>query len=128
VTTISRKAVAVVDDDPGMRRALKNLLSSFEYAVYVFDSAEAFLRAAATSRADCLVIDVQLPDISGIELVRELSEAGFTFPVIFMTAVDDDVIRRQAVRLGCVAYLHKPFASDLLIEAIVKATGQSSRP
>jgi len=123
VTTISKKVVAVVDDDPGIRRALKNFLSSFEYAVYVFDSAEAFLRTAATSRADCLVIDVQLPDISGIELVRELSAAGFTFPVIFMTAVDDDVIRRQAVRLGCVAYLHKPFASDLLIEAIVKATG-----
>ena len=128
MTVVQKEVVAVVDDDPAMRRALKNFLSSFEYAVHVFDSAEAFLRTAAGSKADCLVIDVQLPGISGIQLARELSKAGFTFPVIFMTAVDDDVIRRQAARVGCVAYLHKPFASDLLIEAIVKATGQNSMP
>src|SRR5262249_35776607 len=126
VTVVQKEVVAVVDDDPGMRGALKNFLSSFEYAVHVFDSAEAFLRTAAGSKADCLIIDVQLPGISGIQLACELSKAGFTFPVIFMTAVDDDSIRHQATRLGCVAYLRKPFGSDLLIKAIAKATGQSS--
>ena len=109
-----------------MRRALKNILSSFGYIVYVFESAEAFRRTAASSMADCLVIDVQLPDISGIELARELSDAGFTFPIIFMTAIDDDFVRSQSARVGGVAYLCKPFGADLLIEAIVKATGLRS--
>jgi FixJ family two-component response regulator len=102
------------------------LLSAFGYVTYAFSSAEAFLSGAATSKASCLVVDVQLGDISGVELARQLADAGFKFPIIFMTALDDEVILRQAEQLGCVAYLRKPFNEDLLIEAIVRAIGQPS--
>jgi FixJ family two-component response regulator len=123
LTPIQKKIVGIVDDDRGVRKALSRILSAFGYTTYAFDSAEAFLEIAATSKADCLVVDIQLGDISGVELVRQLTESGFTFPVIFMTALDDETIRSQAAQLGCVAYLRKPFSADLLIEAIVKATG-----
>ena len=120
---IQRKIVGIVDDDPGVRTAIRRVLSAFGYTTYAYDSAEAFLKVAATSKADCLVVDIQLGDISGVELVRQLTESGFTFPIIFVTAIDDEIIRSQATHLGCVEYLHKPVSADRLIEAIVKATG-----
>jgi len=123
VTTIKKKIVAVVDDDPAIRKSLQGLLSRFGYAVYTYESAEAFLDVARTSSANCLVIDIQLGDISGIELGRELAAAGLRFPIVFMTNLDDDAIEEQATQLGCVAYLHKPFSADALIEAVVKAIG-----
>ena len=105
---------------------MTTLLSAFGYVIYTFNSAEAFLGVAATSKAKCLVVDIQLGDISGVELARQLADAGFKFPIIFMTALDDEAILRQAEQLGCVAYLRKPFAADLLIEAIVRAIDHSS--
>jgi FixJ family two-component response regulator len=122
LTSIQTKIVGIVDDNPGMRKAIRRILSEFGYTTHAFDSAEAFLKAAATSKADCLVVDIQLGDISGVELVRQLTESGFTFPIIFMTALDDETIRNQATQLGCVDYLRKPFSADRLMEAIVKAT------
>src|SRR5262249_35463402 len=107
----------------GIRKALHGLLSRFGYTVYTYESAEAFLAVAPTSSASCLVVDIQLGDISGIELGRELATARLRFPIVFMTSLDDDNIQQQAVRLGCVAYLRKPFSADALIEAIVKAMG-----
>jgi FixJ family two-component response regulator len=102
--------------------ATARLLSAFGYDTCSFDSAAAFLSVAATSEAKCLVVDIHLGDISGVELARKLVDAGFRFPVIFMTAVDNEAIRSQAEQLGCLAYLRKPFSADLLIEAIVRAT------
>jgi FixJ family two-component response regulator len=125
LTSIPKKIVAIVDDDPGMRRALRTVLSAFGYAVYTFDSADSFLSTAATSKAGCLVVDVQLGDSSGIELGRQLAAAGFSFPMIFMTSLENELIRKQATQLGCVAYLQKPFSSDVLIEAIVRGTERS---
>jgi len=120
---IQKGTVAVVDDDAGMRKSLKTLLSAFGYATYTFDSAEAFLGTAAGNNADCLVLDVQLGDMSGIILARRLAETGVKFPIIFMTAVDDPETRSQVAQLGCITCLRKPFSADLLIEAIVKAIG-----
>jgi len=120
---IQKATVAVVDDDAGMRKSLKTLLSAFGYATYTFDSAEAFLGTAAGNNADCLVLDVQLGDMSGIILARRLAETGVKFPIIFMTAVDDPETRSQVAQLGCITCLRKPFSADLLIEAIVKAIG-----
>ena len=120
---IQKGTVAVVDDDAGMRKSLKTLLSAFGYATYTFDSAEAFLGTAAGNNADCLVLDVQLGDMSGIILARRLAETGLKFPIIFMTAVDDPETRSQVAQLGCITCLRKPFSADLLIEAIVKAIG-----
>jgi FixJ family two-component response regulator len=89
----------------------------------LFASAEEFLGAAATSEAACLVVDIQLGGISGVELGRQLSASGFTFPIIFMTGSRDELHRRQAMELGCAAFLLKPFSADRLIEAVAKAIG-----
>lgn len=117
--------VAVIDDNAGMRSALNSILSSFEFGVYTYDSAAAFLDAAPASKAQCLVIDVRLGDISGVELARELRAQGFAFPFIFITGSDSETLRDDALQLGCVAYLQKPFPTQVLIEAIVKATRPS---
>ena len=126
LTCFQNDLVAVIDDDPAVRKATATLLSAFGYATQTFSSAEAFLGVAATSEARCLIVDINLGDISGIELARQLADTNFRFPIIFMTALDDEVVFRQAQQLGCVAYLHKPFDADMLIEAIVRAMGHSS--
>jgi FixJ family two-component response regulator len=123
LTSIPQKTVAIVDDDAGMRMATATLLQAHGYGTETFDSAEAFLSAAATSQATCLVVDVQLGDISGVELAHQLAADGFKYPIIFMTALEDERMRSQAEAAGAVAYLSKPFAPHLLIEAIVKAIG-----
>jgi FixJ family two-component response regulator len=114
--------VAVVEDDPGVRAALSALLSAWGYGCELFASGAEFLAAAATSAAECLVVDVQLGEISGLELARRLAAAGCNLPIIFVTGADDEAIRRQAAALGCVALLHKPFPGYALLVAIVKAT------
>jgi FixJ family two-component response regulator len=121
--TNGQKIVAVVDDDPEMRAAMATLLSSYGYRAETFDSAETFLTCASTSNATCLVVDIQLGDISGVELANQLTADGYTYPVIFMTGLDDDVVRRQAAAAGGIAFLRKPFAAKLLFDAIEKAVG-----
>jgi CheY-like chemotaxis protein len=123
VPSSSKKIVAVVDDDPEMREAAAALLSAYGYGTETFDSAEAFLAAAATSQASCLVTDIQLGDISGVELVHQLAADGYKYPTIFITALDDEWITSKVAAAGGIALLTKPFPSNLLIEAIVKAIG-----
>ena len=113
--------VAVIDDDPEMRSAMASLLTAHGYLPETFDSAETFLTCASTSKATCLVVDIQLGDISGVELAHQLAADGFTYPIIFMTGLDDEVIRRQAVAAGGVAFLRKPFPAQMLFDAIEKA-------
>ena len=115
-----RKIVAIVDDDTSMRVGLDRLLQARGFGTEVFASAEAFLDAA--SAADCLLLDINLTGMSGFDLRRRLSSAGSRLPVIFMTAFDDEATRHHAANLGCVAYLRKPFAGQLLIDAIADAT------
>jgi FixJ family two-component response regulator len=119
----SHKVIAVVDDDPEMRAAMASLLSAYGYGAETFDSAETFLTCASTSKATCLVVDIQLGDISGVELAHQLAADGFTYPIIFMTGLDDEVIRTQAAAAGGVAFLHKPFPAQTLFDAIKKASG-----
>jgi FixJ family two-component response regulator len=113
-----RKLVVVVDDDPSMLRGVKRLLTAKGFDTRVFPSAEAFLASSIRHGADCLVLDIHLGGMSGIELRRRLADSGCMVPVIFMTAFDDESTRREALAAGCVAYLHKPFPADLLIGAI----------
>jgi FixJ family two-component response regulator len=115
------KVVAVVDDDPSMLRAASDLLEAHEITTMTFSSAEEFLASGAASRADCLLLDIDLGGRSGIELRHELKSSHPDLAVIFMTALDDETVRQRAVRAGCITFLHKPFPADQLIKAIETA-------
>jgi FixJ family two-component response regulator len=121
--SIGRKVVAVIDDDPSMLKAIERLLRAHGFDAEVFESAEAFLSGDARGEAACLVLDIHLGGMSGIELRRRLTAGGSALPIIFITAVDDEAIYREAMGAGCVAYLRKPFAANLLIGAINQVTG-----
>ena len=120
---IQRGVIAVVDDDLDMLNTVASLLSAHGYDTEEYPSAEEFLIAATASKATCLVVDIQLGDISGVELVRQLYATGFRRPVIFMTGSRDEVIREQAMDLGCVSYLRKPFPASQLLKDILRAIG-----
>jgi FixJ family two-component response regulator len=110
--------VAVIEDDPSMLQGLNRLLSAHGFRVKRFTSAESFLNDIATCEAKCIVVDIHLGGISGIDLRRQLTSLGRDVPVIFMTAIDNEATRQDAFDAGCVAYLRKPFLAKLLIDAI----------
>jgi FixJ family two-component response regulator len=114
----SRHRVIVVDDDPGILLAVQRVLHLHGFETEVFSSAEGFLEGARLGDAICLVLDVHLQHMSGIDLRRQLTRSGHSLPVIFITAVESEATHKAALEAGCVAYLHKPFPSDRLIEAI----------
>jgi FixJ family two-component response regulator len=115
------KMIAVVDDDASMLKGIVRLLGAYGFSTKVFTSAEEFLDFKATADIDCLLLDINLGGMSGIELRRRLTASGCQLPVIFMTAFDDEATRMQAQGAGCIAFLHKPFVANLLIGAIEKA-------
>jgi FixJ family two-component response regulator len=116
-----RKIVAIVDDDPSMLRAIEHLLDAQGFETKVFASAEEFLDRRAAADVDCLLLDIDLGGMSGIELRRQLKASGSTLSVIFMTGVDDETTLGQALNAGCIACLRKPFPARQLIDAIEKA-------
>ena len=117
--------VAVVEDDVSMMTGIERLLWAHGFGTETYASAEAYLDRAAASKATCLVVDIHLRGISGIELRRRLAASGATQAVIFMTAVDNESTRKEAIAVGCIAYLPKPFPANLLIDAIGKAARSS---
>lgn len=118
-----QKVVAIIDDDPLMLEAMEQLLESIGYLTERYASAEEFLDAALNSEAACLIVDMQLGGISGLELGYQLSAMGLTFPIIFVTGSQDGVVRKSALEFGCIAYLPKPFRTDVLAKAITDAIG-----
>ena len=123
-----RKVVAVVDDDPSTLRGIERLLNAKGFDAETFHSAEAFLSGEAASRAICLVLDIDLGGMSGIDLRHRLAASGSKLPVIFITAVDDDATLREATEAGCIACLRKPFPAHSLISAIDKCAGAAGNP
>jgi FixJ family two-component response regulator len=116
-----RSLIFVIDDDPGMLRSIERLLKVYGFDVQAFTSAEAFLDNANPRDAGCLVLDIHLSGMSGIELRHKLALSESTIPVIFMTANNSDVILKAALEVGCTAYLPKPFPAKQLMDAIDKA-------
>ncbi len=112
---MKRKVIAVIDDNLNILGAMGRLLSAYDYDTELYASADEFLDAAMASAAACLLIDIELGAGCGIELARQLSRAGFTIPVIFMSADCDHTTKVQAMKLGCVAFLSKPFSAEDLI-------------
>jgi len=119
--------VGFIDDDPDLLFSFQNMLASYDYQTELYTSAGQFLDAAAASRAICLVVDINLGDILGIELGRHLAANGFRFPLIFMSGDKDEVLLSQATETGCTDVLQKPFTVSQLIEAIAEATGRAPR-
>ena len=116
-----QSVIAVIDDDLDLLLALDDMLISLDYRTELYSSAEQFLKTARRSRATCLLIDVKLCDISGIELARQLRADGFTFPLIFMSGEVDEMVLRQAADLKSAAFLLKPFSTRRLADAVAKA-------
>jgi FixJ family two-component response regulator len=116
-----QRVVAVVEDDPAMLQSIERLLNAYKFETATFSSAEAFLDGAASSIVTCLVLDIDLGGMSGIELRQRLAAAGSNLPVIFISAIDDEMTREMAIESGCVAYLPKPFLGSVLVGAINEA-------
>ena len=113
------RLVAVVDDDISVRESLDSLIRSVGMDVRVFASAEEFLNSAHPRKADCLILDVRLPGISGIDLHRHLLARSYNVPVIFITAHgSDEGAKSEAASDWTVAYLIKPFGGDELLDAV----------
>ena len=118
--TAEDDVIAVVDDSDIMRDALDGLLAAVGYRTELYASAEEFMRAATTTRAACLVVDVELGATSGPELLRDLSARGLDFPAILMSGSRDPAIPRVAAELGCLTFLPKPFAPNDLLEVLAR--------
>jgi FixJ family two-component response regulator len=113
--------VFVVDDDPSIRDALTSLLRSVGLRVETFESARAFLTRQPSDVPGCLVLDVRLPGLSGLDLQRELATAQITMPIIFITGHGDIPMTVQAMKAGAVEFLTKPFRDQDLLDAIAQA-------
>jgi FixJ family two-component response regulator len=128
MTCSKTPTVAVVDDDEAVRGALSNLLSSLDLGVATFASAEEFLASPAAAVAGCLITDVQMPGMSGLDLQRHLADSGNRMPVILITAFPLDHIRRQAESDGAAGFFVKPFDARLVIECIERALLEKGNP
>jgi FixJ family two-component response regulator len=113
--------ISVIDDDASVRAAINNLLSSHGYQVHAFSSAEEFLQSAHLNDSSCVIADVQMPAMSGVDLLTHMSAQGYTAPFIFITAFPDDSVRTRALRAGAIGFLAKPFAGPALINCVETA-------
>jgi FixJ family two-component response regulator len=110
--------IAIVDDDEPLREALGSVLKAAGFSIDTFASAEEFLASSRRAEIACLILDVRLPGMSGIELQRRMSESGDTTPVIFVTAHGDVSLRDSVLQSGAAGFLNKPVRSDALLKQI----------
>ena len=113
-----QRVVAVIDDDESYRDAIQRLLKSAGLPVQSFSSAEAFLNSGQQYATGCLIADIRMPGMSGLELQSKLNSDRCPIPTIFITAHGDEKIRMQAMRGGAVKFLTKPFESEALLESV----------
>jgi FixJ family two-component response regulator len=117
--------IAIVEDDAGMQRALARLLSAEGFELALYDCAEAFIDAPPSRAPLCLIVDVQLPGMSGLELQHRLREEGSHLPVIVTTGHHEEAIRNRAEAEGCTAFFWKPLPSDTLLTTLTSIAGPS---
>jgi FixJ family two-component response regulator len=113
--------ISVIDDDASVRAATNNLLSSHGYVVHTFASAEDFLQSTHLDDSLCVVADVQMPVMSGLDLLAHMRILGNDAPFIFITAFPDESVRTRALKAGATCFLAKPFAGPVLIDCIETA-------
>jgi FixJ family two-component response regulator len=117
-TNGNHKLVAVVDDDAAVRVALEEMLRSAGLAARAFESAEEFLQSGQQSEVGCLIADIRMPGMSGLELQAKLNADHCRIPIVFITAHGDAQMRMQALRAGAVEFLSKPFNDEALLETV----------
>src|SRR3989475_5529924 len=112
------RVVCVVDDDESLRRSVRNLLSAVGFRVETFASAEEFLESTHRANAGCLVLDLRMTGMNGLDLLGHLAAMSSRIPVIILTAHGDEEARRRSLEAGAIAFLGKPFRSDALLDAV----------
>jgi FixJ family two-component response regulator len=115
---ITRSLVSVVDDDESVRESLPDLLREFGFAARTFSSAEEFLESDCVGQTKCLMLDIGMPGMTGPDLQRELKLRGQPIPIVFITALRDEAIRKRLLEEGAVECLFKPFSDTALLEAL----------
>jgi FixJ family two-component response regulator len=113
--------VAIVDDDESVRESLPDLLKEFGYTALAFASAESFLASNQVRKVDCLILDITMPGMSGLDLQTDLARSGRRIPIIFITAHGDDMMRQTVQERGAVDCLLKPFSDTMLLAAMQTA-------
>jgi FixJ family two-component response regulator len=116
-----REMVSVVDDDASLRRSVRNLLTSAGFTVQAFSSAEEFLESPQRTNTGCLVLDLRMGGMSGLDLLKHLRATGWGIPVVILTAHGDDDARGRALQAGAAAFLGKPFRGDALLDVVKTA-------
>ena len=113
--------ISIIDDDESMRCAVKSLVTSLGFGAYTFASAEKFLQSPHLDHTSCVITDLQMPGLNGVELQKSLLAQGRRIPIIFVTAFPDERLRARALAAGALGFLSKPFESETLIKLIDKA-------
>jgi FixJ family two-component response regulator len=117
----SKLLISVVDDDAFVRQGTESLLLSLGFEVVTFKSAEAFLESGRANNSSCLITDVQMPGLTGLDLQQRLIEDGKHLPIIFMTAFFSERIKAQTLEAGAFGFLRKPFGEECLIRCLSRA-------
>jgi len=117
--------ISIVDDDESVREALKSLIDSVGFRAELFSSGEEFLNSTYVSETACLITDVRMPGMSGLDLQDRLNAAHSSVPIVFISAHDDKEARARALRGGAIAFLQKPFSEDSLLGAITDCLDKS---
>jgi FixJ family two-component response regulator len=119
--------ISIVDDDESIRESIKGFVRSLGYQASSFASAEEFLQSDSAGSTSCLIADVQMPGLSGLELQRGLIAQGVQMPTIFITAFPEEETRARAMKAGALGYLSKPFSEDSLLRCLSTALGDPGR-
>jgi FixJ family two-component response regulator len=116
-----KSLVFIVDDDPSVRKALKRFVASAGYCVETYASAQEFLSSVPVFAKGCLILDLRMPGLNGLDLQAQLSVLKYKLPIIFITAFDSPQDRKQAMDAGAVAFLRKPFSDQTILNALESA-------
>ncbi|HKE62726.1 MAG TPA: response regulator [Nitrospira sp.] len=118
------RLISIVDDDAALRMSIDDLIRSAGFRAKGFASAESFLRSPDRQETACLILDVRMPHMNGLELQQHIVEAKWNIPIIFITSFADEAVRAEAMGAGAIDFLYKPFSEDKILNALQKALHQ----
>ena len=119
--------ISIVDDDESVRTATESLMRSIGYTAHTFVSAEEYLQSPQMDETSCLISDVQMPDMTGIELQSHLLDRGYRTPIIFITAFPDEKVEARAMKAGAVCFLNKPFDGQTLLKRLAEVLEKNDK-